>query len=260
MIDALYIAASGLDSQQKQIDVISNNLANMQTPGYKCSRVSFTDVSSTTPAQAQLGVATNTVGAGAEITETSPVMLDGTLQQTGNTWDVAIQGNGFLEVENASNTGTDNPRLYTRAGQLKVDSDGYLSTANGLRLTQNIQVPADAKNITIATNGEISATLGTDTQTTVIGNIELATFAAPEALRSVGGNNYATTPASGDATLGKPGDAGFGTVTQGSVEGSNVDLVTEMSTLVLAQRAYQLNARVLQAADTVLDTINDLNR
>jgi flagellar basal-body rod protein FlgG len=260
MIDALYIAASGLTSQQQQIDVISNNLANMQTPGYKRSRVAFTDVSSVTPSQAQQGLATNSVGAGAQIMETAPVMVDGAMQQTNNTLDVAIQGAGFLEVQSGTDVGNDNERVYTRAGQLKVDSDGYLATATGQRLSQNIQIPADAKGIVIATNGEITATLGSDAQTSTIGNLQLATFSSPEALRSIGGNDFAATPGSGDATIGKPGDAGFGTVNQGYVEGSNVDLVSEMSTLVLAQRAYQLNARVLQASDTILDTINNLNR
>jgi flagellar basal-body rod protein FlgG len=255
MIDALHIAASGLTSQQQQIDVISNNLANMQTPGYKRSRVAFSDVSSLTPAQARDGLAANQVGAGTQITSTSPVMVDGTMQETNNPWDLAIQGNGFFEVQNG-----DSDRLYTRAGSLKIDSDGYVATAAGLRLAQGIQIPADATHIAIATNGEITAQLPGDKTTTVVGQIELSSFAAPEALRSVGGNNFAATDLSGDATVGKPGDAGFGTVTQGYIEGSNVDLVSEMSTLVLAQRAYQLNARVLQASDQILDTINNLNR
>jgi len=256
MIDAIYIAASGLNSQQQQIDVISNNMANMQTPGYKRSRVAFTDVSALTPAQAQQGLAVNHVGSGTQITETAPVMLDGTLQQTGNTWDIAIQGKGFLEIEN----GDSSDRLYTRAGQLKVDNDGYLATASGHRLAQSIQIPADAKHIVVASNGEIHAQLGSDGKDTLVGTLQLANFAAPEALRSVGGNNFTATPASGDPVVGKPGDAGFGTLTQGYVEGSNVDLVGEMSALVLAQRAYQLNARVLQASDQILDTINNLNR
>lgn len=256
MIEALHIAASGLNSQQQQIDVISNNLANMQTPGYKRSRVAFTDVSALTPALAQQGQAVNQLGAGTRISETAPVMIDGALQQTGNTWDLAIQGAGFFEIEN----GEDGARLYTRAGQLKVDNDGYLTTAAGHRLAQSIQIPADATHITVGSNGDVHAQLGSDAKDSVIGNLQLVTFAAPEALRSVGGNNFAVTPDSGDPVVGKPGDAGFGTLSQGYVEGSNVDLVGEMSALVLAQRAYQLNARVLQASDQILDTINNLNR
>lgn len=257
MIDALHIAASGLSSQQQQIDVISNNLANMQTPGYKRSRVAFADVSALTPAQAREGLATNEVGAGTQITSTAPVMVDGTMQETNNSWDLAIQGTGFFEIENGD---ADSERLYTRSGQLKIDSDGYVATNSGHRLAQGIQVPADATQITIGANGEIRGVLPGDKGSTVIGQLELASFAAPEALRSVGGNAFAATDVSGDATLGKPGEAGFGTIHQGFVEGSNVDLVSEMSTLVLAQRAYQLNARVLQASDQILDTINNLNR
>lgn len=255
MIDALHIAASGLDAQQRQIDALSNDLANMQTPGYKRSRVSFSDVSGLTAAVVQQGLHPDEVGSGIRVTSTTPVMVDGTLQQTNNTWDLAIQGNGFFELRTA-----DDERVYTRDGQFKVDADGYLATNAGLRLSQQIQVPADATHITLASNGEIHATLGSDKADAVIGTLELASFASPEALRSVGGNNFATTPDSGDAVMGKPGDAGFGNVTQGYVEGSNVDLVGAMSTLVLAQRAYQLNARVLQASDQILDTINNLNR
>jgi flagellar basal-body rod protein FlgG len=255
MIDALHIAASGLSSQQKQIDVISNNLANMQTPGYKRSRVAFTDITSVTPTEAQQGMAANVVGAGAEITETAPVMIDGSMQQTGGAWDLAITGNGFFEVEN-----TLGERLYTRAGQMKVDNEGYLTTATGMRLAQGLQIPADATDIKVDENGEIHATLGGNQTGALIGTLDLATFPSAEDLRSVGGNNFAPTPASGDATVGKAGDAGFGKIEQGYIEGSNVDLVSEMTTLVLAQRAYQLNARVLQASDTILDTINNLSR
>lgn len=255
MIDALHIAASGLSTQQQQIDAISNNLANMQTPGFKRSRVAFADVNSLTPAQAAQGDTPDHVGAGTRVTATAPVMTDGTLQQTGNTYDLALQGSGFFEVQNA-----DGDRLYTRAGQFHVNSDGQLSTTDGLVLAQRVQIPADATNVTIDATGEIRAQVGSDKDASVLGTLEIASFTSPESLRAVGGNNFAATQASGDPNLGKPGDAGFGKVSQGYIEGSNVDLVTEMSSLVLAQRAYQLNARVLQASDQILDTINNLNR
>jgi len=255
MIDALHIAATGLSSQQQQIDAISNNLANMQTPGFKRSRVAFADMNSLTPAEAAQGDAPERVGAGTRIAATTPVMTDGTLQQTGNTYDLAIQGNGFFEVESA-----DGDRLYTRAGQFHVNSDGQLSTIDGLVMAQRLQIPTDATDVVIDAQGEVRAKVGSDTDTTVLGQLEIAAFTAPEALRGVGGNRFAATPGSGDPNLGKPGEAGFGKVSQGYVEGSNVDLVSEMSNLVLAQRAYQLNARVLQASDQILDTINNLNR
>lgn len=255
MVDALYIAASGLQGEQAQIDTISNNLANMQTPGFKSSRVSFADVATITPAQVQQGIQSDRAGAGLETLGTRPEFTEGTLKQTSNPLDLAVDGPGFLEVET-----TAGDRVFTRAGQLHVDQDGYLATVNGNRLADQIQIPPDAKNITIDTTGQVSATLGTDTTPTTLGQIQLATFASPEALQVVAGNAYVPTEQSGDPSIGKPGDDGFGTLMQGMLEQSNVDMVQEMTNLVLAQRAYQLNARVLQAADQILDTINNLRQ
>lgn len=255
MIDALYIAASGLQSQQAQIDTVSNNLANMQTPGFKASRVSFADIATVTPAEVQEGVQDDRAQNGVEVMATRPVFSEGALAQTGNPLDLAIQGPGFLEVDTAAGD-----HVYTRAGQLHVDDQGYLATVNGDRLSGDIQVPPDAKSVTIDTTGQVSAILGTDTRPTTIGQIQLATFASPEALQSIGDNAYMPTQQSGDPSLGKPGDTGFGQVQQGMLEQSNVNMVQEMTSLVLAQRAYQMNARVLQAADQVLDTINNLRQ
>lgn len=255
MVDALYIAASGLQGEQAQIDTISNNLANMQTPGFKSSRVSFADVATITPAQVQQGIQSDRAGAGLETLATRPEFTEGTLKQTGNPLDLAVEGPGFLEVETATGD-----HVFTRAGQLHVDQEGYLATVDGARLADGIQIPPDAKNITIDTTGQVSATLGTDTKPTILGQIQLSTFASPEALQVVGGNAYVPTEQSGDPSIGKPGDDGFGTLTQGMLEQSNVDMVQEMTNLVLAQRAYQLNARVLQAADQILDTINNLRQ
>jgi flagellar basal-body rod protein FlgG len=255
MVDALYIAASGLQGEQAQIDTISNNLANMQTPGFKASRVSFADVATVTPAQVQQGIQNDRAGAGLETLATRPEFTEGSLKQTGNPLDLAVQGPGFLEVET-----TAGDHVFTRAGQLHVDQDGYLATVDGDRLADGIQIPPDAKNVTIDTTGQVSATLGTDVNPTILGQIQLSTFASPEALQLVGSNAYVPTEQSGDPSIGKPGDDGFGTLMQGMLEQSNVDMVQEMTNLVLAQRAYQLNARVLQAADQILDTINNLRQ
>jgi flagellar basal-body rod protein FlgG len=255
MVDALYIAASGLQGEQAQIDTISNNLANMQTPGFKSSRVSFADVATITPAQVQQGVRNDRAGAGLETLATRPEFTEGTLKQTGSPFDLAIEGPGFLEVETTSGV-----HVFTRAGQLHVDQEGYLATVNGDRLADEVQIPPDAKDITIDTTGQVSAILGTDVDPTILGRIQLSTFMSPEALQAVGGNAYVPTEQSGDPSIGRPGDDGFGTLRQGMVEQSNVDMVQEMTNLVLAQRAYQLNARVLQAADQILDTINNLRR
>src|SRR5690242_9521477 len=193
MVDALYIAASGLQGEQAQIDTISNNLANMQTPGFKTSRVSFADVATLTPAQVQQGIQSDRVGAGLETLATRPEFTEGTLKQTGNPLDLAIEGPGFLEIETAAGD-----HVFTRAGQLHVDQEGYLATVNGDRLADEIQIPPDAKNVTIDTTGRVTATVGTDTNPTVLGQIQLSTFASPEALQIVGGNAYVATDQSGD--------------------------------------------------------------
>ena len=254
MIDALYISATGLRSQQAQLDVISNNVANLQTPGFKKSRVNFAEITNAAVDVAS-GVPEKTTGDGSIVLSTLPIFSEGTLQQTQNLTDIAIQGNGFFELDNAQGE-----KVYTRSGQFRVNTDGNLTSIDGLRLAQNIQIPPDANQLKISSTGEITALLGKDTARTQIGSIELATFAAPDALQTSSGNNYAPTEQSGAASIGKPGDTGFGTLQQGSLESSNVDLVEEMSNLMIAQRAYQLNARILQASDQILDTINNLRR
>lgn len=255
MIDALNIATSGLQAVQSQIDTLSNNLSNMQTPGFKAKRVSFGDIAVMTPSQVQAGLTPTEAGAGTEVLSTDAVFSQGQMQQTGNTWDIAIQGEGFLEVVDASGN-----HLYTRDGQLHVDTDGYLATADGSRLAQQIQIPPDATHIQINQNGQIYAQVGSSSSQTLLGTLELSAFPSPEGLQSVGSNNYVPTQASGDPSVGKPNDSGMGAILQGSLESSNVDMVSEMATLVIAQRAYQLNARVLQASDQILDTINNLRQ
>lgn len=255
MIDALYTATAGLKSQQTQIDTLSNNVSNMQTPGFKSQRVAFGDVAVISPGQVQAGLTPERSGAGSEIIATRALFSQGQMIQTNNTWDIGIQGDGFLEVVDGNGN-----HLYTRDGQLHVDSEGYLVTAAGNRLAQEIQIPPDATNVQISQGGQISATVGTDTQATVLGSLQLATFPSAVGLQSVGGNNYAATQASGDPSIVRPNENGAGTILQGSLEGSNVDMISEMATLVVAQRAYQLNARVLQASDQILDTINNLRQ
>jgi flagellar basal-body rod protein FlgG len=255
MIDALYIAASGLQGSQSQIDTISNNLANMQTVGYKRSQVDFANVATVTPAEVQQGGGSDRAGAGTEILATRAVFSEGALVQSGNPLDLAIQGEGFLEIATPQGN-----RAYTRNGQLHVDREGYLATTDGSRLSDNIQIPPDAKDIGIDASGRVTALLGDDSSPTELGQIQLSTFASPEGLQQVDGNAYMATERSGDPMTGRAGDAGFGAIRQGVVEQSNVDMVQSMTSLVLAQRAYQLNARVLQAADEILDTINNLRR
>lgn len=254
MIDALYISATGLRSQQAQIDVISNNVANMQTPGFKKSRVNFAEIAGTTT-ESSGAAQGQSKGAGTRVMSTLPIFSEGELRLTQNPTDLAIDGNGFFELENAVGE-----KVYTRSGQLRINDEGNLTTVNGLRLGQSIQIPPDAKALLISPTGEVTALLGSDTTRTQIGSIELATFASPDALQSIGDNAFAPTEGSGAASLGKPGDAGFGKLQQGSLEMANVNLIDEMTNLMLAQRAYQMNARVLQASDQILETINNLRR
>lgn len=259
MIDALYIATSGMNSQQHWIDVISNNVANINTPGFKRAQVEFSDMvyqdARLPEAELRQAPTSHMRGLGAEVIATHQVFSDGELKPTQNPLDLAVRGHGFFEA--ISETGE---TVYTRAGQLRVDRDGYLSTQNGHRLSANIQVPPDAGEMTIDEKGKVSARLTGSNETLELGQIELARFTNAEALKPLGDNQYAATDESGEAFLGNPGDTGLGTVLQGFTEVSNVELADEMTNLVLAQRAYQLNARVLQVSDQLLETVNNLRR
>lgn len=256
MIDALYISASGLRSEQKQIDVISNNVANMQTPGFKRSRVNFAEMASPgMVGEGQAAIATDATGTGTRIQSTSTLFEPGELRMTRNPLDLAIDGAGFFELQT-----DDGSMVYTRDGQFRVDAEGYVTSVQGLRLSQGLQIPLDATDIRISANGEIHARVAGESEATLIDTIELASFPAADALQSIGGNNFVATDASGIAGYGRPGEVGVGKLQQGYVETANVDMVEEMTSLVLAQRAYQLNARVLQASDQLLETINNLRR
>jgi flagellar basal-body rod protein FlgG len=251
MIDALHISASGLRSQQQQIDVISNNVANLQTPGFKKGRVAFAAMTQT----GEGAMALEPTGQGVEIVGMGSVFTAGPLQPTGNPLDVAVDGAGLLEVIDASGE-----RFYTRAGRLQVDSEGFLALPSGHRLSAGIQIPPDAGVLRINDNGDVVAKLAGVDEETLLGAIEIAMFPSMDGLKAIGNNLFAATDASGDVAMGAAGSDGFGGLQQGYVETSNVDLVDEMTALVLAQRAYQLNARVLQASDQILETINNLRR
>lgn len=253
MIDALHISASGLRSEQKQIDVISNNVANMQTPGFKRSRANFVEVASQVVGSGATGI--HSEGHGARVLSVSALFTPGELRMTQNPLDLAIEGHGFFELE-----AEDGGVVYTRAGQFRLDAEGYLVSVSGLRMARGFAIPQDASDLRIAPNGEVSVMLSGDSERTLLGVIELTSFAAPDALVSVGDNRFVATDEAGVPTYGRPGEVGLGQVQQGYLEMANVDMINEMSTLVMAQRAYQLNARVLQAADQILETINNLRR
>lgn len=257
MIDALHIAATGLRSGQQQLDTISNNVANLQTPGFKASRVNFADIA--TPLPALGGVSTAPMAeqrpGGVRITSTSTSFEPGEMRQTGNPLDVAIDGAGFYEFE-----ATDGGLVYSRSGQFRVDDEGFLRNFQGLRLSGDVQVPRDGRDLRISPEGEVSVQMPDELERTVVGSIEVIKFAAADTMRSIGDNLYAVTPQAGTAMYTRAGTDGAGKLRQGQMEMANVEIIEEMSSLVLAQRAYQLNARVLQAADQVMDTINNLRR
>ena len=254
MIDALYISASGLRSGQKQIDVISNNVANMNTPGFKRGRVNFVEVA-TAGVAAATGSPVESTGNGTRIHSTTTMFGEGELRATQNPLDLAILGAGFFEFE-----AEDGTLVYSRDGQFRLDAEGQLVNVQGLRLSRPVQIPADATQVRIAPTGEVTALLAGQAERSLLGVIELTAFAASDALVAIGDNRFTAPEAAGAPAYGRPGDTGFGKVQQGYVEMANVEMVEEMTALVLAQRAYQLNARVLQASDQILETINNLRR
>jgi flagellar basal-body rod protein FlgG len=259
MIEALYIANSGLRSQQTQLEIISNNVANIQTPGFKKARVNFADLAYrngiTPEIAATQSAAGQLVGSGTRITSTHAVFSDGEIKMTGNPLDVAIRGTGMLEVM----TEKGQP-AYTRAAQLRIDRDGFLVTLSGHRLTGGIQIPPDAAELLIRDNGEVHAEVAGDLEPMLLGQLDLARFTNMDGLRPMGNGLFAATEQSGEAFHGRAGEDGMGVFMQGFIETSNVDMIDEMTGLMLAQRAYQLNARLLQTADQVLETLNNLRR
>lgn len=258
MLDSLYIAATGMQAQQLNVETISNNLANVNTPAYKRGRVAFEDL-----LYSQLGRTSGLIGAdapaafgaGTAVPATAKDFADGTLQKTDGALDLAIQGTGFFEV-----TLPDGSTAYTRDGALQVNRDGMLSTADGYPVAPGLQVPPDATSISIDTTGAVTAQVPGEASPVEVGQLELARFVNASGLKALGGNLYAATDQSGDALTGKPGEDGFGTVVQGELESSNVKLTDELVNLLVAQRAFEVNARAVQASDQLLDMINNLTR
>jgi flagellar basal-body rod protein FlgG len=261
MFHALYTAASGMTAQQLNLDNIANNLANSSTAGFQARRVQFSDllyqndVMPGAAATQQTIVASGLqIGLGTRPGNTEIVQTQGDLSNTGNPLDLAIQGSGFFQIL------LPNGQLgYTRAGSFQPDAQGNLVTANGDQLQPSISIPASATNITIGSDGTVSATLPGQTQAQQVGIIQLAMFANPGGLNSVGNNIYLPTTASGDPVVGSPGGSqGLGTIQQGMLEQSNVNVVDEFVNMILAQRSYESNSRVIKAADEMLQQLNQL--
>jgi flagellar basal-body rod protein FlgG len=253
MFRSLNVAATGMVAQETKLDTIANNLANSNTTGYKRQDAEFEDllyqnVRAATP-NAQGGAAPSgtQVGTGVRVVATSRAFAQGSTQQTGNQLDIAIEGNGFLSVTRASGE-----IGYTRSGNLKVDATGRLCTNDGLAVEPPITVPSDATAVTIAADGTVSATQPGQSKPSQLGQLQLVTFTNPNGLNAIGHNLYTSTAASGDPVSGTPGQDGRGTILQGALEGSNVEMVSEMVGLIRTQRAYEINSKVINAADEML--------
>jgi flagellar basal-body rod protein FlgG len=262
MIRALYTAASGMSAQQLNLDTIANNLANSSTTGFRQMRLQFQDMvyqNLVTPGAAQ---SQNTVSAGLQIglgtksAATEVINTQGSLNETENQYDLAIEGNGFFQVQRPDGT-----TAYTRAGQFHLNSTGTIVTTDGDTLIPTITVPSNATSITITQYGVVNATIAGQTAASQLGQIQLATFPNPGGLESIGSNLLIATLSSGDAITGNPGGTeGLGTLQQGYLENSNVDVVTEFVQMVLAQRAYESNSKVITAANDMYSQVNNMVR
>jgi flagellar basal-body rod protein FlgG len=262
MINALYTAASGMNAQQMNIDNIAHNLANVNTIGFKKSRVEFEDLvyqqvkaagtATSATGEAPVGLET---GVGTRPVATARDFASGNLRATNNPLDIAIEGRGFLQV-----TTPEGEVAYTRSGALHLSSDGRLVTADGYPLEPAISIPPNATSVNISRDGIVSAAIQGQSAPQQVGTIELASFQNPAGLTAKGGNLFAVTTASGEPQTALPGADGLGTLAQGFLEESNVSVVEEMVNMILGQRAYEANSKVVKAADEMLSQVNNLSR
>jgi flagellar basal-body rod protein FlgG len=257
---SLYSAATGMEAQQLNLNTIANNLANVNTPGFKRSSIQFQDLLYQKPrnAGAESGggdvVPTGIeVGNGTRVASTTKIFTQGQLTNSGQQLDLAIQGDGFYEIQKPDGT-----VAYTRDGSFKLNSSGQVVTTDGRPVLSGFQnVPAGTTAINVSESGVVSYQTASGTTTF---NLTLSRFANPAGLQSLGGNLYGATGASGTAEVGAPGENGFGRVMQGYVETSNVNIVEEMVNLIVAQRAYEVNSKSIQASDEMLQNVNQLKR
>lgn len=262
MIRSLRTAALGMAAQQLQLDVIANNLANVNTTGYKRSSVEFQDILYETivsgggeggpgmekPTEIQIGHGTRAVS-------TFRTFSQGALVETGNPLEIAIDGDGFFQVLRP-----DGSYAYTRDGSFRVNADGFIVTGTGARLGSEINIPPEAAKLNIDNTGVVSVLMVNEVTPTEIGQLELVKFMNPAGLSAIGGNLYIETIASGPPTIGFGGEEGFGVTLQGFLEKSNVDVVQEMINMIVAQRAYEINSKAVKTADEMLAVANNIRR
>lgn len=259
MFSSLWVAKTGLDAQQTRMDVISNNLANANTTGFKSSRASFQDLmyqnlrqpggQTTEQTQSPSGLM---LGTGVRVVGSEKLFTQGNAQQTGNALDLQIQGRGFLQV-----TQPDGTVAYTRDGSLHLDQNGQVVTSSGYALDPAIVIPQNAQSVTIGTDGTVSAKLPGQAAPQQVGTVQLADFINPAGLQPSGDNLYLETASSGAPQIGQPGLNGMGTVVQGSLESSNVNVVEQMVDMIETQRTYEMNSKAISAADSMLQFLTN---
>ena len=262
MIRSLWTSATGMQAQELNIDVIANNLANVNTSGFKKSRAEFQDLlyESMRPAGAASSADTTIptgvqLGHGARPSAVQKMFSQGDFQNTENELDWAIEGDGFFQIELPNGEIS-----YSRCGEFKLDADGRIVNADGFLLVPQLTVPTDTVSITVGMDGTVSIIQADDPVPSEIGTIQLARFVNPGGLRSLGRNLFVPTEGSGDEIIGTPGEDGFGNISQGFLEMSNVSVVDEMVNMITAQRAYETNSKVIQTADDMLQMANNLKR
>jgi flagellar basal-body rod protein FlgG len=263
MIRALFSAASGMNAQQLNVDNIAHNLANANTVGFKARRVQFQDLMYQNLLQPGAAAGAQTVvptglqlGLGTRPASNEIIFAQGSFESTNNPLDLVIQGRGFFQIRRPSGD-----LAYSRAGQFHLDRDGNLVTGNGDPLEPQITIPPEAQAVSIASDGSVSYTLPGQNSAQLAGQIQLANFTNPAGLNSVGGNLYLPTDASGEATVGNPGgQEGLGALQSGYVEQSNVSVVEEFINLIVSQRAYEANSKVVKAADEMYSQVNNMTR
>jgi flagellar basal-body rod protein FlgG len=256
---ALSVAATGMDAQQTNLEVIAHNIANINTTGFKRGRAEFADLLYQTeraqgvPNRANQAIVPEgaNIGLGVQTSAVRNIHIQGELEQTENTLDVAIVGKGWFQVQMA-----DGSTAYTRAGTFNKSDTGQLVTVDGNAVEPGITIPTNATNVTISQSGQVSATIGTATTQTVLGQLQLASFVNEAGLQPMGSNMFTQTPASGDPVVSNPNLDGFGYIKQGYLESSNVDAVKEITNLISAQRAYEMNSKVITTADDMASVVS----
>ena len=259
MTASLWIAKTGLDAQQTRMSVISNNLSNASTTGFKQSRAQFEDLLYQNVRQTGGQTSQNTqlpsglmLGTGVRIVSTAKVFTQGNLTQTGNNLDLAVNGRGFFQVQLPDGTAA-----YTRDGSFQINSEGQIVTSNGYLLQPEITIPANTQTITIGTDGTVSAKAANESAATQVGTIQLTDFINPAGLQAIGGNLFLESTASGSPQTGEPASNGMGSVVQGSLETSNVNVVEELVDMIETQRTYEMNSKAMSTTDEMLQYVNN---